>query len=55
MEHLVVIVDIKGEIEPKLYSCPKEDKTKEEAIKTAKKTYENKHQNFNYNSYYFIY
>lgn len=54
MEHLVVIVDKEGKIEPKLYSCSKESKTKEESIKTAKKSYENKYQNFNYNSYYFI-
>lgn len=54
MDHLVIIIDKGGKIAPKLYSCPKERKTKEEAITAAKKTYENNHKNFNYNSYYFI-
>ena len=54
MEHLIVIIDKAGQIEPKLFSCAKEVKTKEEAIKTAKKTYENNYKNFNYNSYYFL-
>lgn len=53
MEHIIVIIDKNGQVEPKLYSCKIDGKTKEEAIKTAKTTYENNYKNFNYNSYYF--
>ena len=54
-QHLVVIIDTRthGIIEPKKYACSFESMTKEEAINSAKKSYENKYQNFNYNSYYF--
>lgn len=54
MKHLVVIIDKNKRIEPKLYTCKETEKTKEEAVKAAKKTYENKYQNFEYDSYHFI-
>ena len=53
MEHLVIIIDKNNKIEPKKYSCLITEKTKDESIKNAKKAYENKYQNFEYNSYYF--
>lgn len=54
MEHLVVIIDQNKTVEPKLYSCNKNDKTKEEAVKSAKKIYEQKYNNKDYEAYYFI-
>ena len=53
MEHLIIIIDKNGKVEPKKYSCKLNEKTKDEAIKSAKKFYEEKYQNFEYNSYYF--
>lgn len=53
MEHLIIIIDKNGKIEPKKYSCKITEKQKDEAIKSAKKVYESKYQNFEYNSYYF--
>ena len=54
MDHLVIIIDKNGVIVPKKYSCKTTEKTKEEAINSAKKDYEKKHKNFEYNSYHFI-
>lgn len=53
MEHLVIIIDKNGKIEPKKYSCNLNQKTKDEAIKSAKKAYELAYKNFEYNSYHF--
>jgi hypothetical protein len=53
-KHIVVIIDNKKVIEPKLYSCELKTKTKKEAVDSAKKTYENKYKNFDYESYHFI-
>ena len=53
MEHLIIIIDNNKLIEPKKYSCNINSKTKEEAINSSKKTYENKYKNFEYDSYYF--
>ncbi len=53
MEHLVVIIDKNKVLEPKLYSCTYSLKTKEEAVKSAKQTYEKNHKNFSYDAYYF--
>ena len=53
MDHLVIIIDKNKTVEPKKYSCKTTEKTKEEAIKSAKKIYENKYDNFEYDSYYF--
>ena len=53
MEHLIIIIDKNKLIEPKKYSCSINLKTKEEAINSSKKTYENKYENFEYDSYYF--
>jgi len=53
MEHLIIIIDHNGEIEPKKYSCNLNEKKKDEAIKSAKKAYESKYKNFEYDSYYF--
>ncbi len=52
-EHLVIIIDNDKRIEPKKYSCYTTEKTKEEAVASAKKAYQNKYNNFNYESYYF--
>lgn len=52
-DHLVIIIDNKRVVEPKKYSCKITEKTKEEAVSSAKKAYENKYQNFDYESYYF--
>ncbi len=54
MEHLVMIIDKNKKIAPKLYTCKTTEKTKEEAVNSAKKAYETKHENFNYDSYHFI-
>jgi hypothetical protein len=53
-QHLVIIIDNKKIVDPKKYSCPIGDKTKEEAIKSSKLTYEKNHKNFDYESYYFV-
>lgn len=53
MEHLVIIIDKNKNIEPKKYSCKVTEKTKIEAINSAKKAYENKYNNFEYDSYHF--
>lgn len=53
MDHLIIIIDKNNKIESKKYSCNLNEKTKDEAIKSAKKAYENKYQNFEYDSYYF--
>lgn len=53
MEHLVIIIDKDKNIEPKKYSCKTTDKTEEEAVNAAKKSYEQKYKNKNYESYHF--
>lgn len=53
IQHLIVIIDNNKIVEPKYYQCPFADKTQKEAISAAKKTYENNHKNFDYESYYF--
>ena len=53
-KHLVVIIDNNKQIEPKLYTCTIAEKTKEQAVQAAKKTYEDKYKNFDYSSYHFI-
>lgn len=53
MEHLVVIIDNKGVVPPKLYSCKLTEKTKDDAVKSAKKAYETKTKNFDYEAYHF--
>lgn len=53
MDHLVIIIDMDKNIEPKKYSCKTSEKTKEEAVDAAKKAYETKHKNKNYDSYHF--
>ena len=52
-EHLVIIIDDFGKVTPKKYSCPFEDKTKEQAVKAAKAQYEINNRNIYYKSYYF--
>jgi hypothetical protein len=52
-EHLVIIIDDFGKVTPKKYSCPLEDKTKDEAVRAAKAQYEKNHANIYYKSYYF--
>ncbi len=52
-EHLVIIIDDLDKIPPKKYSCPFENKTKEEAIKASKAQYELNNKNIHYKSYYF--
>lgn len=52
-EHLVIIIDKLGKIPPKKYACNSTDRSKEDAIKLAKKQYESKHQNYVYDFYYF--
>ena len=54
MEHLIIIIDKNGKVEPKKYSCNLNKRTKDEAIKSAKMLYEQTYKNFEYNSYYFI-
>ena len=53
MEHLIIIIDKNNVIEPKKYNCKLTEKTKKDAIDAAKKSYENKYKNFEYDSYYF--
>ena len=53
MEHLIVIIDNNKKVEPRLYSCKVEAKTKQEAINSAKRTYEKNTNNFDYTDYYF--
>lgn len=53
MDHLVIIIDNKGIVNPKKYSCKTTEKTKEEAVKSAKKKYETDTKNFDYESYHF--
>ena len=57
-EHLVIIFDKRPEIStekltPKKYACLINEKTKQQAIDSAKKIYESKYRNFNYESFYF--
>lgn len=52
-EHLVIIIDNAEKIEPKKYSCPFGDKSKQEAISASKGMYEQKYNNFDYRAYYF--
>lgn len=53
MEYLVIIIDNKGVVEPKKYACLMSKYTKDEAIKLAKKLYEEKYKNKDYESYTF--
>ena len=53
-EHLVIIIDKLGKIAPKKYACNSSDRSKEDAIKLAKKQYETKHNTYNYDFYYFL-
>jgi len=53
MEHLIIILDNEKKVDPKKYSCPIENMSKQEAINAAKKSYEKSYNNFNYESYYF--
>lgn len=52
-EHLIIIVDKLGKIPPKKYACNINDRSKEDAIKLAKKQYETKHETYVYDFYYF--
>lgn len=52
-QHLIIVIDNDKKIEPKKYCCGIDEKTKEDAISSAKKAYENNYKNFNYESYYF--
>jgi hypothetical protein len=52
-EHLIIIIDKLGKIPPKKYACGFSERSKEDAIKLAKKQYETKHDNYVYDFYYF--
>lgn len=52
-QHLLIIIDKQGVLSPKKYDCLFENKTKEEFIKSAKKVYQSKNNNMDYESYYF--
>lgn len=52
-EHLVIIRDLNGKVEPKLYSCGITEKTKEQAVQAAKKAYELKFKIFDYEATHF--
>lgn len=53
-EHLIVIIDNKDIVEPKIYACPVDSKTREEALISAKALYEKNNGNKDYKSYHFI-
>lgn len=52
-EHLVIIIDNNKVITPRKYDCKLSAMTKEQAVKEAKKTYENQTNNKEYEAYHF--
>lgn len=51
-QHLIIIISNDKKLIKK-YTWKLETKTKEEAIKTAKKTFETLNNNYNYEAFYF--
>lgn len=53
-QHLLIIIDNNNEVDPKKYTQDILKSTKEAFIQSSKKLYEKNHNNFAYESYYFL-